>query len=205
MGPVIYTIGHSTHAIEYFLELLLHHHVTCVVDVRSLAASRFNPQYNRKSLAASLNKNGITYLHFGEEFGARQIDPTLLDDDGRVDFEKVRSSKKFASGVERISKGIKEGYVMALMCSEADPLSCHRFSMISAAIKEYDILHILKDKSVISQDDLEHKLLKAYADKLPKPDIFHTISLETQLRIAYRLLNKSVAYKPADRAKGFRK
>lgn len=205
MGPVIYTIGHSTHAIEYFLELLLHHHVNCVVDVRSLAASRFNPQYNKKSLAASLNKNGITYLHFGEEFGARQIDPTLLDDDGRVDFEKVRSSKKFASGVERISKGIKEGYVMALMCSEADPLSCHRFSMISAAIKEYDILHILKDKSVISQDDLEHKLLKAYADKLPKPDIFHTISLETQLRIAYRLLNKSVAYKPADRAKGFRK
>jgi uncharacterized protein (DUF488 family) len=90
--PLIYTIGHSTHAIDYFLELLTDYKITCVVDVRSLSASRFNPQYNKNALSTFLRAHGITYLHFGEEFGARQSDPQLLDDKGKVDFEKMRKS-----------------------------------------------------------------------------------------------------------------
>ena len=111
--PVIYTIGHSTHPIAYFIELLKCYNVNCVVDVRSLAASRFNPQYNKKSLATSLNSQRIEYLHFGEEFGARQIDPSLLDEEGRVDFEKIRNSEKFTRGIERLTKRLREGYSIA--------------------------------------------------------------------------------------------
>src|SRR5687768_17775586 len=108
--PIIYTIGHSTHPIDYFLQLLKHHGVNCVVDVRSVPASRFNPQFNKKTLASSLVANGIEYIHFGEAFGARQTDPLLLDNEGRVDFEKIRGTEKFNNGISRLWKGTNDGY-----------------------------------------------------------------------------------------------
>ena len=90
--PIIYTVGHSTHQLDYFLELLKEYGVTCLIDVRSVAASSYNPQYNQEPLKNFLKSNGITYLHFAEEFGARHTDPDLLDDEGKVDFTKVRGN-----------------------------------------------------------------------------------------------------------------
>src|SRR5688572_11650937 len=163
--PLIYTIGHSTHAIGYFLELLTDYKITCVVDVRSLPASRFNPQYNKNALSAFLRAHAITYLHLGEEFGARQSDPNVFDDNGKVDFEKMRNSPQFTKGMERLANGVNAGYTIALMCSEADPLRCHRFSMIAVALTAFQVRHILKDKSSLTQDELELILLKSYTRK----------------------------------------
>jgi len=195
---IIYTIGHSTHPIQYFLELLNAYHVNCVVDVRSVPASRFNPQYNKKSLSISLNDHRIAYLHFGEEFGARQTDPSLLDDEGRVDFEKMRASKNFLKGVERLRKGSRDGYTIALMCSEAEPLSCHRFSMISCALTDFDVKHILKDKSLISQEALEDQMLKMYSKKLSQPIFQSEIARAETLAAAYTLINREVGYFPGE-------
>ena len=144
--PVIYTIGHSNHPAEYFLELLVAHGVDCVVDVRSIPSSQYNPQYNKPNLAAYLHENDIIYLHFGREFGARRTNAFLHDEDGRVDFEKVRQTEAFRLGTVRLEQGIEKGFVPALMCAEADPLECHRFSMIANYLKEhgYEVQHILK-------------------------------------------------------------
>src|SRR5881227_321241 len=133
--PVIYTIGHSSHQIDYFLELLKIFSINCVIDVRSIAASSYNPQFNKEPLSNFLKNNQIAYLHFAEEFGARHTDPDLLDEEGKVDFEKVRMAWLFKSGVERLWKGVEKGFIIALMCSEAEPFDCHRFSMISIALR----------------------------------------------------------------------
>jgi hypothetical protein len=90
----IYTIGHSTHQPEYFLELLQAYGVNCIIDVRSIAASAYNPQYNKEPLSNFLKNNKVKYLHFAEEFGARHTDPDLLDDEGKVDFERCIVLKK---------------------------------------------------------------------------------------------------------------
>jgi hypothetical protein len=194
--PIIYTVGHSTHTITFFLDLLNHFGINYLADVRSLPASRFNPQYNKKSLARSLEDYGIRYHHFGEEFGARQSAPDLLDEEGKVDFSKMRASVKFKAGIEQLKKDTGEGYVIALMCSESDPLSCHRFSMISPALKEFEVKHILKDVSAVNQAQLEEQLLKQFASKL-QLDIFQPrLSREDQLQNAYKLLNKEVGYSP---------
>ena len=42
--PPIYTIGHSTKSIAEFVELLRVGRVELVVDIRSIARSRTNPQ-----------------------------------------------------------------------------------------------------------------------------------------------------------------
>jgi len=195
--PIIYTIGHSTHPIDYFLEILKYYHVNCVVDVRSMPASRFNPQFNKKSLASSLKDNGIDYLYFGESFGARQTDLLLLDNEGRVDFEKVRNTEKFSDGIGRIWKGAHDGYSIALMCSEAEPLRCHRFIMISPALKDFKVRHILKDKSSLSQEDLELQLLKQFSKELSQTSAFGSNAGTSQkLAAAYKMMNNIVGYIP---------
>lgn len=197
--PIIYTVGHSNHPIEVFLDLLKTYAVNCLIDVRSIAASSYNPQYNKEPLSNFLKAAGITYLHFAEEFGARHTDPDLLDEEGRVNFELVRKSWAFKNGVERLWAGIDKGFTIALMCSEADPLTCHRFSMISPALEKdgFDVKNILKDKSLQTNADLEIQLLKKYAKELPRPDMFQPdITSDDQLKAAYRLHNKEIGFSP---------
>jgi uncharacterized protein (DUF488 family) len=192
----IYTIGHSTHSIDYFLKLLQNCWINCVVDVRSLAASRFNPQYNKKGLMEFLKNKGITYLHFAEEFGARQNDPELLDESGRVDFIKMRKSERFKKGMERLQNGLSKGFSIALMCSESDPLECHRFGMISPALAGagLDVKHIMKDGAVNSQLQMEQLLLKKYAQKIHLQDIFVGDDAFAQLKVAYKILNREIGF-----------
>ena len=197
--PIIYTVGHSTHPIEVFLDLLKTYSVNCLIDVRSIAASSYNPQYNKEPLTNFLKANGIIYLHFAEEFGARHTDPDLLDDEGKVNFELVRKSWNFKNGVERLWEGLDKGYIIALMCSESEPFDCHRFSMVSIALQKdgFEVRHILKNKTVRTNAQLESQLLKKYEKKIPHPDMFQpNVSLEDQLKVAYRLRNKEIAFSP---------
>ena len=124
----IYTIGHSNHEVRYFTELLQHFGVDCVIDVRSVAASSRFPQFNKAALAETLQAQNILYLHFAKAFGARHDDAALLDENGKVDFEKVQKTVEFIDGVERLRSGLEKGFAIALMCSEAEPFDCHRFS-----------------------------------------------------------------------------
>jgi uncharacterized protein (DUF488 family) len=200
-NKIIYTVGHSTHTIEYFLELIMAFDVNCIVDVRSVAASRFNPQYNKEAFSNYLKKQGIQYLHFDKEFGARQEAPSVLDEENKVDFEKVRLQRSFSEGISRLEKGLEAGYNIALMCSEAEPFDCHRFAMVAIGLEKegFTVKHILKDKTVISNSDLEKELLKKYAKKLPQPSIFEpNITPDMQLKAAYKMRNKNIAWSPSD-------
>jgi len=57
----VYTIGHSTHTLERFLELLGLHRIEAIADVRSQPYSGFNPQFNREDLRRFLWSKQITY------------------------------------------------------------------------------------------------------------------------------------------------
>ncbi|GLU57302.1 DUF488 domain-containing protein [Dyadobacter frigoris] len=195
----LFTVGHSSHPPDYFLELLREYKITCLIDVRSVAASAYNPQYNKEPLAAFLNKNGIQYLHFSKEFGARHTEPELLDENGKVDFEKVRNSDSFKEGVQRLIQGLDKGFIISLMCSEAEPLDCHRFSMVSVALSNagFEINHILKDKSLATNAQLENALFKKFYKKLPVPTFFEPdVTIQDQIKAAYRLKNQEIAFSP---------
>jgi uncharacterized protein (DUF488 family) len=199
MKKTVFTVGHSTHTIEYFLELLTAHSINCIVDVRSVAASKYNPQFNQEPLSNFLKKQGVNYLHFDKEFGARYTDKALLDDNDTVDFEKVRATDSFKTGVERLDKGLNRGYKIALMCSEAEPFDCHRFGMISGFLTEndFDVQHILKDKSLKTNAELEKQLMKKYAKKIPIPNLLEPdITPDMQLKAAYKLRNKDIGFSP---------
>ena len=198
INSLVYTIGHSNHTIDFFKELLDSCNVNCLIDVRSVPASAYNPQYNKEYLSNYLKYNNITYLHFGDEFGARHTEKGLLDDFGKVDFDKVRKTGKFLLGVERLKDGLSKGFTVALMCSEAEPFDCHRFSLISYYLVRngFIVKHILKDKTIIENAELEMRLLKKYDKLIPRPTLFNpkVLSESEQLNMAYRFRNKEVAY-----------
>ena len=58
---VLYTVGHSTHPIERFLELLGEHRIAILADVRSFPGSRRWPQFNQEPLAEALGRAGVEY------------------------------------------------------------------------------------------------------------------------------------------------
>lgn len=196
-SKTVFTIGHSNHNIGTFISLLSDHQITCVIDVRSVPYSRIAPQFNKLELAKSLKAQGILYAHFGKEFGARHTDNELLDENGVVDFIKVRGSSFFLNGVSRLEKALSQGYTVALMCSEANPFDCHRFAMISYHLvhSSMNVLHILGNSSVLENSILEDWLLKKYHRKLPQSTFFDgLVSLETQVEAAYKLRNKDIGF-----------
>ena len=203
----IFTIGHSTDSIDFFFCLLMNNGVDTVVDVRSVPYSRYASQFNKDSLSVFLKNKNINYIPMGNQLGARYEDKELLFADGKVDFSKVVKTKLFQSGIMRIEKGIEKGFKIALMCSEKNPLECHRFSLISHYLheKKYAISHIV-NKSVFDHENLEEKLLDYYKENrkisldINKIKNFHVIQStlfdlsEINENKLYREINKLVAY-----------
>src|SRR4051812_4537450 len=74
MSPraTIYTVGHSTHPIDEFLEMLAAYQIRQLVDIRRYPGSRRYPQFGHEALAASLRKSGIEYSHL-ESLGGRRM------------------------------------------------------------------------------------------------------------------------------------
>lgn len=140
----IYTIGHGRHSFSDFLELLRLHSVAFVVDVRSIARSRW-PQFNRKVLEALLHERGIGYEHLPECGGKILAPPDDL-----------------AKGIERILELAAEMPIV-LMCSESQPLSehklprarCHRVGLLAAPLRKNGVtlLHILPNGRAITIDE----------------------------------------------------
>ncbi len=189
-----HTVGHSVYPVDEFIVLLQKNHINCIVDVRSSPYSKFASQYNREALKISLKEAGIVYLYMGESLGARYEDEALLFDDGKVDFEKVRNTKNFQQGLSRLIEGLDKGYKISLMCSEKEPFDCHRFVLVSKALKDKDveIQHIVPD-GLVSNDELEDRIFEKYKkEKLYRHNL--TDTEEENVNKAYVRRNRDVAY-----------
>ena len=146
----LFTIGHSSHAAEYFVGLLVQHKITAICDVRSFPMSRRNPQFNRETLKPFLKKNGIAYVFLGKELGARSDDPRCYEN-GRVQYHRLAETRTFYEGLARVRRGLHD-YRVALMCAERDPITCHRMVLVCRYLRSpgLSIGHILSDGSVES-------------------------------------------------------
>src|SRR5262249_15686475 len=131
-----------------------------VADVRSHPFSQRLPQFNRPALEAALRAEGIGYVFLGDLLGGRPPEPGVYDAEGRVDYEKVRPTASFQHRLARLLPAT-EPFVVAMLCSEADPLDCHRGLMIAPALVERGVrpLHLHRDGTVESTRELEDRLL----------------------------------------------
>ena len=199
---MIYTIGHSNYDSDYFMELLLKFKINTVVDVRSVPFSKYVPHFNKDNIKTLLNKHGIHHVYMGEELGIIRDNNSLLSKDGYVDFEKVSETKLFKNGIERIRHGFSKGYSIIIMCTEKDPIDCHRSILIGRELhkEKYDIAHILTDGSMETHTEFEGRLLSMYFPIKMQQDLFSIIepseSKEEILDKAYKLRNRDIGYRP---------
>lgn len=186
----IYTIGHSTHEQDAFLRLLQMHSVAAVADVRSSPFSRMFPHFNRETLRAILRQADIQYVFMGDCLGGRPDDAGCYIG-GQVDYERVALLPAFQQGLDRLVQGADE-YRISLMCSEKDPITCHRMLLVSRhlAKRHVDVQHILSDGALESQADAECRMMRV--NKIPETDFFE--SRETLLSRAYYLQNQACAF-----------
>lgn len=143
----IYTIGHSTRALEDFLALLKREGITRIADVRTFPASRRHPHFNKESLAESLEGAGIGYTHLPELGGRRtprkDSRNTAWRNAGFRGYADYMETAAFENGLGSLLDLAQRGRT-AIMCAEAVPWRCHR-SMISDALlaRGESVLHIL--------------------------------------------------------------
>lgn len=142
LDKTVLTIGHSNHPTETFVTLLERHRVTAVADVRSAPYSRFNPHFNRDALAVALKARRIEYVYLGRELGGRPDDPACYEG-GRIRYDRVARTDCFRDGLERVLRGMAK-HRIALMCSEKEPLDCHRMLLVARALDDrgVDVAHV---------------------------------------------------------------
>ena len=170
MNPIL-TIGHSNHSWEAFARLLNQHRIDALADVRSVPASRFNPQFNRSSLWASLRHSDIGYVNLGAELGGRPQDPACYEN-GRVRYDRMAETGTFRRGLALV-KAEAANHRVVLMCAEKDPLDCHRTLLVAQALVAdgVDVLHVLSDGALEAHDQAMNRLLASY-DMATEGDMF---------------------------------
>lgn len=151
-AETIFTIGHSTRPIETFVRMLQMNRVTSLVDVRTIAESRHNPQFNGLHLSASLATEQIVYRRLESLGGRRHPHRNSINGAwknssfrGYADYMQTTA---FGVGIEELAElGTKDTTV--IMCAEAVPWRCHR-SMIGDAlvVRGIGVRDIISDRSV---------------------------------------------------------
>jgi uncharacterized protein (DUF488 family) len=148
---VIFTIGHSTHSIEEFVDILKAYGIALVIDVRTIPKSRHNPQYNSETLAAALRNQGIGYEHLPGLGGLRHTKKdsinTAWENASFRGFADYMQTENFERSLNTlIETAGKQPTVV--MCAEAVPWRCHR-SLISDALlaREITVMDIMSKTS----------------------------------------------------------
>jgi uncharacterized protein (DUF488 family) len=163
----LFTIGHSNHPIERFLELLRRHDIAAVVDVRSRPYSRFVPHFSKERLQRLLEEESIGYLFLGGELGGKP--PRGEAAAATPDYDSRIRQPDFRAGIERLLEAAGQRRT-AMMCRERDPLDCHRLHLIGRHVAPLvsQIQHILPDGELEPQAATEQRLLeRAGAAELP--------------------------------------
>ncbi|HSH47890.1 MAG TPA: DUF488 domain-containing protein [Halomonas sp.] len=154
MAPAFFTVGHSTRTIEEFVALLQAARVTRVIDIRSVARSRTNPQYNEESLPTHLAPFNIDYQHIAALGGLRnrskEISPEVngfWENRSFHNYADYALTDAFRTGLEELmARGRQQR--CAIMCAEAVWWHCHRRIVVDHLIAHGEpVFHLMgKDK-----------------------------------------------------------
>lgn len=122
------TVGYERDTQPAVIERLKTAGVELVIDVRAVAASR-KAGFSKTLLSASLNAEGIGYVHLRElgtpkpgRIAARKGHVAEMHAIFKAHMAEPAAQLELAEATEFV----REGKKVALLCYEADALACHR-------------------------------------------------------------------------------
>jgi uncharacterized protein (DUF488 family) len=195
----IYTIGHSNLSLEAFINLLKQHEIKAIADVRSHPYSRYLPHFSQKPLQQQLAQHNINYIFLGKELGARPTNPDCYVN-GKAVYEKIAATTDFKQGIQQLLT-LANATTTSLMCSEKDPINCHRTILVCQQLTSLDcqIFHILNNGNLENHQDLETRLLKQ-TNLVQNPlqlSLFDHLNQEL-IKQAYQSQGEKIAYQEKD-------
>ncbi|MBY0273319.1 MAG: DUF488 domain-containing protein [Alphaproteobacteria bacterium] len=153
--PKLYTIGHSTRALNEFTAILHAYNITHLVDIRTIPKSRHVPWFNETPLKLALEKEKIHYTHMLELGGLRHTHKNSINQGWHNasfrGFADYMQTPEFYAALKKLNKIIKENKNVVIMCAEAVPWRCHR-SLIADAeiIRHIRVFHIMSETTLRS-------------------------------------------------------
>ena len=192
MNP-IFTIGYSGISQEEFIAYLSDNECGIVCDVRSYPISRYRPEFSRREFKAQLNRAGIKYVFFGEALGARPKDRACYQN-GVADYDLIAQQEAFQDALRRLAKG-SETSRLALVCSEADPIECHRAILVAKHLRNLapDVRHIHSDGKIETHTELEDRLIELFGTA-PPPLLRTEADRASGIKQAYQKQSDAICY-----------
>ncbi len=139
-----FTVGYSSRSLANFIGALKSVSVSTVIDVRQYAVSMYKPEFSKRNLEASLEAEGMMYLHLPELGVPREIRSLAIEtaDRGSIwtwyDANIVMAFERNLHSFFNIAD-----HPVALLCTELDPTSCHRHRLALAlercGLRGYDL------------------------------------------------------------------
>ncbi len=147
MTVIVYTIGHSTKAVDDFVALLHREAVRALIDVRAFPMSRRYPHFDREALAATLEANGITYTHAPALGGRRRPRPNSPNagwrNEGFRAYADHMSTVEFREALDALIANAA-CTPTTVMCAEGVPWKCHRTLIADALVaRGCEVRHVL--------------------------------------------------------------
>ena len=150
MPDSIFTIGHSTRALDEFVATLRAHRIELLADVRLIPRSRRYPHFNDDALVDSLPRVGIGYVPFkslgGRRRPAKDSTNTAWRNASFRGYADFMQTDAFAGALDELMQRAR-AKPTAIMCAEAVPWRCHR-SLIADAllVRGWEVLDIYDEK-----------------------------------------------------------
>lgn len=168
--PTLYTIGHSTHPLNEFIDILHAQKICHIVDIRTIPKSRRFPWFNQDALKVSLHKAKIAYTHLSDLGGLRKTNKDSINQKWENasfrGFADYMQTSEFFLGLKKLNHIIKQNKKVAIMCAEALPWRCHR-----SLIGDAEIIRGIKVLDIMSKTSLHAHQLTSFAvvDRSKKP------------------------------------
>jgi uncharacterized protein (DUF488 family) len=127
-APKLFTIGYEKAKPDALMAELKRAKVKLLVDTRAVAASR-KPGFSKRQLAATLDENGISYLHLQKlgtpDEGRQAARAGKLDTLWRI-YAKHLKTPEAIEAMDELVAIVKSGQSVCLLCYERDKDCCHR-------------------------------------------------------------------------------
>ena len=124
----LFTIGYEKAKPDAVMAELKRAKVKLLVDTRAVAASR-KPGFSKRQLAATLDENGIAYLHLQKlgtpDEGRQAARAGKLDTLWRI-YAKHLKTPEAIEAMDELVSIVKSGQSVCLLCYERDKDCCHR-------------------------------------------------------------------------------